>query len=207
MSQNGVRCSTGASEFPNLHEKPSGCWMRSRSHSRPMARLKSNSIRWRRCGLPCPSRQLRDRSDAFCSRPLARGRKSFSPILARPRTLPRARPSPRASSRPAASRLLILSRFRRKRSTPPSPPPSRRPAHNSSACAPRTKYMSIRPTAVAQAFHAAGVSHIYLTGRPGKQEAALRLAGVRRLYLHGRRRIGDAERRLAADWSNDDRSR
>ncbi len=119
------------------------------------------------------------------SRTEARGPRSFSPISARPPTSPRARPLPRAFSRPAASR----------RSTPKDLPirPALAAAFKASGAAlaclcSSDKVYAAQAAAAAKALQAAGARHIYLAGRPGEQEAALRAAGVSDFIFAG----GDA---------------
>ncbi len=99
----------------------------------------SNSMRCRRCGSRRRSRHCAI-SRMPDSRIPGRGQRSFSPISARPPILRRVPRSPKASSRPAASR----------RSTPQDlptrrrlPPPSKPPAPRWRACARRTR--SMRP--------------------------------------------------------------
>ncbi len=184
---------TGASEFPNLHEADIAVLDAKPIALAPYGEAKFKFDPLTPMRLAAPFEALRDRSDAIKKKIRQRGQRCFWPISALPPTSPRARPLPKASSRPAAS----------KPSTPrvlpiPSnlPPRSRRPARSSPAFVPRTRSMPPRAIAAAEALHGAGARHIYLAGRAGEQEAALRSAGVSGFVFAG----GDALAALREAW-------
>ena len=129
---------TGATEFPNLHEAHVAVL-----DAKPVALAPYGEAKFKFDALPpmrlaAPFEALRDRSDQILKDAAARGRKSFSPISARLPTSPRARPLPRAFSRPAGSRRSIARGLPIRRR---SPPPSRPPARRSPACARPTRSM------------------------------------------------------------------
>ena len=195
---------TGASEFPNLHEaRASGA----EGQAGRARALRQGEDQVRRAAADAAGRAVRSAARQVGSPAGTQGRaaEGVSRQSRHARRLHRARrPSPRASSRPAASR----------RSTPRalpirrrSPPPSRHPARRWRACARPTRSMPAQAAAAAKALQAAGAKHIYLAGRPGEQEAALRAAGVQRLHLCRRRRADDAAARPGSGSREHDRRR
>ncbi len=167
---------TGTSEFPHLREKPVKVLRSRRRECRSGHRLKITLLP------PHPARRTvreaarRFRRDAERDRRAAEGLSRHA-RHSRP-TSPRARPSPRISSRPAASRRW---RFRRRRSRRRR---SRPPARSSPACARPTRSMP-RGGRSREGARRGGARHIYLAGRPGELEAALRAAGVQTFIFAG----------------------
>ena len=94
---------TGVSMFPDpRRSRTSRCSRQCRRRPAAPGRSKRSS-RCRRSASPSRSKRCATHPTG-CLRGPARGRRSSSPISARPRTSPRAQPSPRISSKPAASR-------------------------------------------------------------------------------------------------------
>ena len=164
----------------------------------------SNSTRCRRCGWRRRSRALRDQSDQMLKDSEAPGRRSSSPISARLPISPRARPLPRAFSRPAAIEAIDL----RKRFFPPDGEVE----PGGAGC----RLQGVRrgaglPVLIGQGlcasrqpprrrpFKPPAPRHIYLAGRPGEQEAALRAAGIGDFIFAG----GDALAMLAGSLAAD----
>ena len=97
---------------------------------------------------------------------MARGRRSSSPVSAAPPISMRGRASPRACSRPAASR-------RWKETATTSRNDSRNRARSLPASAPRTRSMSARPKPPPRRSPKPARQHVYLAGKPGANQAAL----------------------------------
>ena len=110
-----------------------------------------------------------------CSSAPAHGQKFFSPISARPPTSPRARPLPRAFSRPAVSRP---STTRDLPIRPPSPPRSRHPARRWRASAPPTRSMPGKPSLPPRPFKRRAQSISIWQAGPASRKPRLRDAAV-----------------------------
>ncbi len=187
---------TGASEFPNLHEKPPEVLDAKPVALAPYgeAKIKFDTLAPMR--LTVPFEKLRDRSDDWLKATGARPKVFLANLGTAADFTARAT---FAKSFFEAGGIEVVD------FVPALPPKTLHPALAAAFKASGAQLVCLcssdeiyvdQATAVAQAFHAAGVSHIYLTGRPGKQEAALRLAGVRDFIFMG----GDALAMLNDAW-------
>ena len=219
---------TGASEFPNLHEKPPEVLDASPVALAPYgeAKIKFDTLAPMR--LAVPFEKLRDRSDKMLAATGARPKVFLANLGTAADFTARAtfaRSFFETGGIEAVEGLLPSPRSRRgggnDTSEPATPalrvdPPrqgsvedaAQREGETALAAAIKAsgaqlvclcssdKIYADQATTVAQAFHAAGASHIYLAGRPGDQEAALRAAGVRDFIFAG----GDALAVLNDAW-------
>ena len=170
---------------------------------RPMAKPKIRFEPLPPMRLAEPFEALARPSDDRC-KAAASGRRCFSPISARPPTSPRARPSPRASSRAGGIEAVDSDGFVR------CPASARRRFKASGAASPasarRDKVYASDAVAAAKAL-ASRRRQTYLSGRPARRAGgALRGAGVNELHLRRRRRPGDAAEAYGG-WSDHDRRR
>jgi methylmalonyl-CoA mutase len=186
---------TGASEFPNLHEKPADVLDAKPLMPAPCDKAKINFDALAPMRLAAPFEKLRDRSDALLAATGARPKvflanlgtpadftaratfaKSFfetGGIEAVDRPLPMGEVTTTALAaafKASGAQLVCL-------------------------CSSDAVYAD-QAAATVQAFHAAGARHIYLAGRPGKLETALRSAGVQDFIFAG----GDALAVLNDVW-------
>ncbi len=194
---------TGASEFPNLHEKPAAVLDAIPRAPEPCGDAKITFDALAPMRLAAPFEQLRDRSD---DRLQATG----------------ARPTIFLATLGTAADFTARATFARSffetggieavyfaPELPPNAPPHPNPLPNGerekSAAATQTAITAAfeasgaqlvclcssdqvyadHAAAAAQALHASGARHIYLAGRPGKLEAALRSAGVQDFIFAG----------------------
>jgi methylmalonyl-CoA mutase len=194
---------TGASEFPNLHEKPAAVLDAAPRTPEPYGEAKIAFDALTPMRLAAPFEELRDRSD---DRLKATG----------------ARPTIFLATFGTATDFTARATFARSffetggieaidfaPARPPNAPPYPDPHPNGerekSAAATQTALTAAfkasgaqlvclcssdevyadHATAAAQALHAAGARHIYLAGRPGKLEATLRSAGVQDFIFAG----------------------
>ena len=140
-----------------------------------------------------PFERLRDRSDAYLARTGERP-KVFLACLGRASDFTRARASPRACSRQAASRrwkeaaTTLTKRFKKSG------------AKLACLCS-SDKVYAREAVGAAKALAAAGASHIYLAGKPGDHEKAWEGAGIGTFLYQGCDTLGllqNAYERLGA---------
>ena len=171
---------TGTSDFPDLAEALAPVLDVPPVTPLPIPRSSSSS-RSRRSGSPNRSRRCAMRPIACWPRP-ARGRKSFSPIWAASPISPRARPSPRTSSRPAASRRSPMTASRAATTMIAAFKSSG--AKLACLCSSDEVYPA-EAIAAAKALAAAGAHYLYLAGRPGEREPELKAAGAQSFIFTG----------------------
>jgi methylmalonyl-CoA mutase len=175
---------TGASEFPNLHEKPAAVLDAVPRMPQPCSDAKSTFDALKPMRLAAPFEQLRDRSDDWLKTTGARP-KVFLATL--------------GTAADFTARATFARSFFETGGIEAIDPPSPLPVGETAALAAAFKASSAQlvclcssdevytdhATAAAQALHAAGARHIYLAGRPGKLEATLRSAGVQDFIFAG----------------------
>jgi methylmalonyl-CoA mutase len=183
---------TGASEFPNLYEKPADVL-----GGRPVtlapygeAKIKFDALAPMR--LAAPFEKLRDRSDAMLKTTGARP-KVFLANLGTPADFTARATFAKSffetggieatDSEGFADPAALAAAFKASR------------AQLVCLCS-SDKVYGEHAAAAAKALHAAGARHIYLAGRPGEREAALRAAGVQDFIFAG----GDALAMLTGAW-------
>jgi methylmalonyl-CoA mutase len=180
---------TGATEFPNLYEKPANVLdasMPSRSPATPApcgeAKITFDALAPIR--LAAPFEKLRDRADNWLKSTGARP-KVFLANLGTPADFTARATFARSFFETGGIEAV----------DPPSPLPTGEVNTTLAAfqasgaqlvclCSSDAIYAD-QAAAAAQAFHAAGASHICLVGRPGTLEAALRSAGVQDFIFAG----------------------
>ncbi|ABE63417.1 heterodimeric methylmalonyl-CoA mutase small subunit [Nitrobacter hamburgensis X14] len=185
---------TGASEFPNLHEKPPEVLDAKPVILAPYGETKIKFDALAPMRLAAPYEKLRDRSDAM-----------LAAIGARPKVF--------LATLGTAADFTARATFARsffetggiEAVDPPSPLDVKTAALAAAFRASGAQLVCLcssdhvyadQAAAAVQAFHAAGARHIYLAGPPGKLETALRSAGVQDFIFAG----GDALAVLSDAW-------
>jgi methylmalonyl-CoA mutase len=175
---------TGASEFPNLHEKPAAVLD---ATPRAPAACGDATITFDALTpmrLAAPFEQLRDRSDDWLKATGARPTIFLATL---------------GSAADFTARATFARSFFETGGIEAIAPPSPLPVGETVAIAAAFKASGAQlvclcssdevyadhAAATAQALHAAGACHIYLAGRPGKLEATLRSAGVQDFIFAG----------------------
>ena len=168
---------TGTSEFPDIHELPVAVLAPAPAHSAAHRRRAS----CRRSDWPSRSSNCAMPPTATPPRP-ARGRRFSSPISARPRTSPRARLSPRISSKPVELKRSPTTVSRSTETLVTAFKTSG--ARFACLCSSNDVYAK-DAVAAATALAKAGAVHLYLAGRGGELESALKAAGVATFIYSG----------------------
>ncbi|WP_439922497.1 methylmalonyl-CoA mutase family protein [Nitrobacter sp. JJSN] len=175
---------TGASEFPNLHEKPPEVLDAKPVAPAPCGEAMITFDALAPMRLAAPFEKLRDRSDGWLKSMGARP-KVFFANLGTPADFTARATFARSFFETGGIEAI----------DPPSPLPTGEvntalAAFKASGpqlvclCSSDAIYAD-QAVAAVQAFHAAGARHIYLAGRPVKLETALRLAGVQDFIVAG----------------------